>query len=121
MRGTSGPSGTSGAAENGGPERTKSPSLSSISDSSLLSISVTPSKSKNLKARFWVPSTFTMLLGVVFVLLTISLGRVSSLEQRHATATVNSGSTKVPDYFQTSPELFAGECPSSLVPIISQI
>lgn len=50
-------------------------------------------------------------VGVLVVLLTISLGHAAFLEQRQATATVKSDTTKVPEYFQTSPELFAGELP----------
>ena len=107
-------------ADNGGHLPTRSPSLSSLSDSSLLSIRAIPSRPKNHKARCCIPTAFTMFLGVVAVLLTISLGRAAYLEQRHATATVNSHTSKVPDYFQTSPELFAGELLCSLVSEPSQ-
>ena len=104
---------TSGVADKRGHEPIRSPSFSSISDSSL-SISANAPKRKTHRARCWVLSAFTMFLAVV-VLLTISLGRAAYLEQKHATTTVNSDSSKVPDYFQTSPEIFAGERPCSLV------
>lgn len=52
-----------------------------------------------------------MFFAIVVVLLTISLGRAAYLEERQATATAKSDSAQVPDYFQTSPELFAGELP----------
>lgn len=106
----------SGVVDNRGHECSRS---SSFSSTSLLSISPkpkpSPSKRKNHKARCCLPSTFTMFLGVVVVLLTINLGRTAYLEQRQATATVKSDTSKVPDYFQTSPELFAGERPYSII------
>lgn len=60
-----------------------------------------------------------MFLALVVVLLTISLGRAAYLQQRYdsATATLKSDSSKVPQYFQTSPELFAGELPCSLTSV----
>lgn len=103
-----------GVADQEGHEPTRSPSFSSISDSSLLSTSANAPKRKTHRARCWVLSAFTMFLAVV-VLLTISLGRAAYLEQKHATTTEKSDSNKVPDYFQTSPELFAGERPCSLI------
>lgn len=60
-----------------------------------------------------------MFLAVV-VLLTISLGRAAYLEQKHATTTVNSDSSKVPDYFQTSPEIFAGPTATGRAPFLAQ-
>ncbi|MCJ1467640.1 hypothetical protein MMC07_006265 [Pseudocyphellaria aurata] len=63
-----------------------------------------------------------MFLALVIVLLTISLGRAAYLEQRYdsATATLKSDSSKVPQYFQTTPELFAGPTATGRAPFLAE-
>ena len=52
---------------------------------------------------------FTMIAFVLVLLTTLSLARAAWFERRQATTTSSTTSTEVPQYFQTSPEIFAGE------------
>lgn len=49
-----------------------------------------------------------MLASTLF-LAVVTLADAAYLDKRQATTTATSSSTKVPDYFQTSPELFPGK------------
>lgn len=52
---------------------------------------------------------FTMIASVLVLLTTLSLARAAWFERRAATTTASTTSSEVPQYFQTSPEIFAGE------------
>ena len=52
---------------------------------------------------------FTMIAFVLVLLTTLSLARAAWFERRQATTTPSTPSTEVPQYFQTSPEIFAGK------------
>ena len=52
---------------------------------------------------------FIMIAFVLILLTTLSLARAAWYERRQATTTASTTSTEVPQYFQTSPEIFAGE------------
>ena len=52
---------------------------------------------------------FIMIAFVLVLLTTLSLARAAWFERRAATTTPSTSSSQVPQYFQTSPEIFAGE------------
>ena len=52
---------------------------------------------------------FIMIALVLVVLTTLSLARAAWFERRQATTTPSTTSSEVPQYFQTSPEIFAGK------------
>ncbi len=52
---------------------------------------------------------FIMIAFVLVLLATLSLARAAWFERRQATTTPSTTSSEVPQYFQTSPEIFAGE------------
>ena len=52
---------------------------------------------------------FIMIALILVVLMTLSLARAAWFERRQATATPSTTSSEVPQYFQTSPEIFAGQ------------
>ena len=52
---------------------------------------------------------FIMIASVLVLLTTLSLARAAWFERRAATTTASTTSSGVPQYFQTSPEIFAGE------------
>ena len=52
---------------------------------------------------------FMMIAFVLVLLTTLSLARAAWFERRQATTTPSTTSNEVPQYFQTSPEIFAGE------------
>ena len=52
---------------------------------------------------------FVMIALGLVVLTTLSLARAAWFERRQATTTPSTTSSEVPQYFQTSPEIFAGE------------
>ena len=52
---------------------------------------------------------FIMIAFVLVLLTTLSLARAAWFERRAATTTASTTSSEVPQYFQTSPEIFAGE------------
>ena len=49
-----------------------------------------------------------MLVACLVLLSALSLTRAAILEKKQAASTANSSTTRVPQYFQTTPEIFAG-------------
>ena len=66
-----------------------------------------PSPSKRLPNPRTV--VFIMIALILVLLTTLSLARAAWFERRQATTTPSTTSSEVPQYFQTSPEIFAGE------------
>ena len=60
---------------------------------------------RNPKTTFWAT---TMLVTSLVLLSALSLTRAAVLEKKQAASTTSSTTTKVPQLFQTSPELFTG-------------
>lgn len=60
---------------------------------------------RNPKATSWA---IKMLIAFLVLLSALSLARAAVLEKRQAASTASSSATKVPQLFQTTPELFTG-------------
>ena len=60
---------------------------------------------RNPKITFWAT---IMLIASLVLLSALSLTRAAVLEKKQAASTASSSTTKVPQLFQTTPELFTG-------------
>ena len=60
---------------------------------------------RNPKATSWAVK---MLIACLVLLSALSLTRAAILEKKQATSTASASTTKVPQYFQTTPEIFTG-------------
>ena len=60
---------------------------------------------RNPKITSWA---IKMLVACLVLLSALSLTRAAILEKKQAASTANSSTTRVPQYFQTTPEIFAG-------------
>ena len=60
---------------------------------------------RNPKRTFWA---VIMLFATLVLLSVLSLTRAAILEKKQAASTASTSTTKVPQLFQTSPELFTG-------------
>ena len=60
---------------------------------------------RNPKTTFWAT---TMLVASLVLLSALSLTRAAVLEKKQAASTTSSSTTKVPQLFQTTPELYTG-------------
>ena len=67
---------------------------------------VPSASTRQLRTRTTV---FIMIASVLVLLTTLSLVRAAWFGRRAATTTTSTTSSEVPQYFQTSPEIFAGE------------
>ena len=64
---------------------------------------------RNPKATSWA---IKMFIASLILLSALSLTRAAVLEKKQAASTASSSTTKVPQLFQTTPELFTGMVPS---------